>query len=35
LIVIYMKASGRADWLTKAAEVIAEREATSSEKPPL
>jgi amino acid transporter len=35
LIVLYMKASGRADWLTKAAEVIAEREATASEKPPI
>ena len=34
-IVLYMKASGRADWLTKVAEVIAEREATASEKPML
>ena len=30
-----MKARGREDWLTKAAEVIAEREATASEKPML
>ena len=34
-IVIYMKAQGRSDWLTKAGEVIAEREATASEKPVL
>jgi amino acid transporter len=35
VIVIYMKAQGRSDWLTKAGEVIAEREATASEKPVL
>jgi amino acid transporter len=34
-IVLWMKARGREDWLTKAAEVIAEREATASEKPML
>jgi amino acid transporter len=35
VIVIWMKAQGRSDWLTKAGEVIAEREATASEKPTL
>ena len=35
VIVIWMKAQGRSDWLTKAGEVIAEREATASEKPVL
>jgi amino acid transporter len=35
VIVIYMKLQGRSDWLTKAGEVIAEREATASEKPVL
>ncbi len=34
-IVLVMKGRGREDWLTKAGEVIAEREATTSEKPVL
>ena len=35
VIVVWMKAQGRSAWLTKAGEIIAEREATASEKPPL